>query len=139
MRSITFSLILGSMLVFAAQGLARGGEDEASTPAAQLKVLRAEVDGLQKEVRYLRSREDALTRYAVANEARAAGLQAMVKKARIEGFEANRIPANSRVTLMAGLEKLAASLRADLPKLTKKQTVMLKAADAAKAAAKAAK
>ena len=138
MRSITIGLVFGTLLVFAAQGFARGDEEDAKEDAAvkpaAVKALRKRVDALEAQVRYLRSRDEALTRYVLGNEVRAAGILEVVKRARAEGFEAKSIPAASRKTLLGGMESMAASLRSDMPEISKAEEGMLRAIKKAEAA-----
>lgn len=132
-RSISFGLILGTLLVFGAHLAVSGpvfGADDEAKPAS-LKKLRAQVEALQEQVEYLRSREEALTAYALATGDQAATLDAAVKRARTQGFESRAMAAESRVTLLSGLEGMAAGLRAGLPVVTKDQLRLRKAADAA--------
>ncbi len=140
MRSITIGLVFGTLLVFAAQGFARGDEEEAKEPAAvkpaDVSALRMRVNALEAQIQYLRSRDEALTRYVLGNEARADGIAQVVKRARAEGFEAKSIPPASRKTLLGGMESMAASLRTDLPAISKEEARMLKAIKAAEAAAR---
>jgi hypothetical protein len=140
MRSMTLGLVFGTLLVFAAQGFARGDEGEAKEAAsvkpATVKALRQRVDALEAQIHYLRSREVALTRYVLGNEVRAAGIMQVVRQARVEGFEARSIPVSSRKTLLSGMESMAASLRSDLPEISRAEEGMLKAIKKAEAAAR---
>lgn len=127
---IALSLLTLALLVFGGHALASGDDDTAgqatSKDAQQLDRLKARLDALEMETAYLRSREAALTAYVLLNERRAFGLQALAAKARTEGFENKKIPAPSRVTLMAGLDGYARSLVTNLPKLTKQDAARLK-------------
>ena len=136
-HSLTLGLVLGTLLVFGAQVFVTGaahGEEEAAPEAkegkeGEVKGLRAQVAALQKQVEYLRSREDAITTYLIANDVRAESLQDHLKKARTQGFLNRSIPADSRTSLLDGLDGLAESMRADLPKRSKAEERMRKEAD----------
>ena len=82
--------------------------------------------GLEFQVEYLRAREVALTKYVLLNERRAAGLEDIARRSRAAGFEAKSIAVDSRRILLGGLETLAASLRKDLPALTREEQLLLK-------------
>ena len=130
MRIATTTLAV-LVLTFGAFSLARGDDDAAgkTAPKAEDKALlelRAHVGALQMEVRYLREREALLTSYVVSNLERGVGLQTVVRRARAAGFEANRIPVDSRKILLGGLEAAAASLAKNLPVLTKDHKDQLK-------------
>lgn len=132
-RSVSLGLVLGTAIVFGAQllgsGAAHGDEEAAAIKPSQIKALRAQVAALQKQVEYLRSREDALTTYLLANDARGAAFEASLDEARKEGFLAKSIPANSRIALMKGLDGMANSMRNDLPARSSSEDRMRKAAD----------
>ncbi len=115
------------VLTFGAFSLARG-DDEADpkNENKELVKMRAQIEALQMEVGYLRDRETALSSYVLKNEARGRGLKAVVQKSRAAGFEANRIPVDSRKILLGGLEAAAVSIGKDLPAVTKEQTDQLK-------------
>ena len=135
-HSLTLGLVLGTALVFGVQffasGSAHGDEEEAAAvKPSDVKAMRAQIGALQKQVEYLRSREDALTAYVLANDARAASFQDYVKKARTQGFLNKAIPAESRTTLLLGLDGLAESMRAELPVPSRAEERMRSAADAA--------
>lgn len=140
MRSIPQSLplvglVFGLVLVLGVPsflaGSAHGEEEAAAAKASDVKAMRAQIGALQKQVEYLRSREDALTAYLLANDTRAASFQDYIKKARTQGFLNKAIPAESRTTLLLGLDGLAESMRAELPVRTRDDERMRKAADAA--------
>lgn len=136
MRSIALALVFGTLLVFAAQGFVRADEEEgAAPPAAEaLQAMEGRLTALEAEVKYLRSREAALSRYVLANEARASGLQQLSAKMRAAGFAANSIPVDSREALLQGLDGLAGALREGLPQGTKDEAQLLKAAEKARKA-----
>lgn len=120
------ALVLGTavLLVLGAHVLA--GADEPARDAA----LQRRVEVLEGYVEYLRSREAALTGYLLANEGRAADLEALADQAAREGFTARSIPAASRETLLAGLRAMAASLREGLPAPTPEERQRLKRIEA---------
>ncbi|MDA1194138.1 MAG: hypothetical protein O2894_03055 [Planctomycetota bacterium] len=129
-RSISFGLVFGLALVLGAQlvgsGLAHGDDEEAGVRAKDFKALQVQVAGLQAQVAFLRAREESLTTYLLANEGRADGIDRIVKATRQQGFENKSIPAESRVTLLAGFEALAASLRDGIPAHSKDEARMLR-------------
>jgi hypothetical protein len=126
---IALALLTASLLVFSVHALASGDEPEAAG-ADDIADLKARIEALEIEGSYLRSREQALTRYILLNEQRADGLSALIAKVRREGFENKSIPAPSRVSLMAGLDGLAGSLRASLPVVSRDEVALLKKATA---------
>ena len=133
-RSISLGLVLGTALVVGAQFLGSGsahGDEEAAIKPAQIKALRGQVAALQKQVEYLRSREDALTTYLLANDARGASFEAALEEARREGFLAKSSSAPSRIALMKGLAGMANSMRNDLPARSKSEERLRSQADAA--------
>lgn len=105
---------------FAARAVA---EDGPSGPDAE---LRDRVAALEAKVKYLQSRETALTAYVLANEARAASLLDALRLARREGFTGGAISAPSREALLRGLEGYADALGKDLPEPTKEERAMQK-------------
>ena len=109
---------------------AAGDEAVSAADAEAFKRLEARVEALELEAQYLRSREAALTRYILLNRKRSEGMNRVVAKAREQGFENNRIPAPSRITLLAGLDSLAGSMRSELPELTRAESSLLKKATA---------
>jgi hypothetical protein len=131
---IALGLLTALLLVFCVHTLATGdeggdtpGSDGASSVNAEdIRELRARIEALELESRLLRSRDVTLTTYVLLNERRANVLNALVAKARKEGFENNRIPAPSRVSLLAGLDALADDMRDDLPRLTKDEQTLIK-------------
>lgn len=116
----------------AATNAAPAGDAEA------LRRLSLRLEALELRVKYLASREESLTQYVLANEQRAKGLDLLAANVRKLGFENRKIPVDSRIALLKGLEGMAKSLRQDLPKLTKEQANQLKKLRAAKARAAAA-
>ena len=126
------------VLTFGAFSLARGDDDAAGKTAAGKKAggtkavenalvkMQAEMTALRMEVGYLRDREAALSAYILKNDERGRGLQAVVQRARAAGFEANRIPVDSRKILLGGLEAAAVSIGRGLPALTESQAGLLK-------------
>ncbi len=135
-RSLPLGLLAVSLLVVGATlglaGLAHGADDDAAGPVkpAAFKELRAKVESLEKDVAYLRAREESLTRYIVGNEALAGALEAAVKRSRSQGFENKAMPAESRVTLLRALEDMAHNLRKNVPVLSKEEERLLRAAKA---------
>ena len=123
---IAHSLLLATALVLGAHALASGDESGGD----DMDQMKARLDALELETEYLRSREAALTNYIMLNKARSNAMLRSIRKTRDEGFEMNRIPAPSRVTLMSGLEVMAASLQKDLPTVSKSEGALLKKADA---------
>jgi len=123
MRTLLVSLSLLA-ITFGAVSLARGGDGQPDAGKA-LKALQAQVRALRTEVAYLRSRETALSTYVLSNDARGQGLAQVVTRTRAAGFEANRIPVNSRKLLLQGLAAAAASIRKGLPMLTPAETALL--------------
>ncbi len=121
-----FALITLSLLAitFGGISLARG-EDGSANAGDAIKVLGAHIRALETEVAYLRSRETALSAYVLQNDTRGAGLAQVVTRARRAGFEANRIPVDSRKILLAGLAAAADSIRTGLPALTPAETALL--------------
>jgi hypothetical protein len=107
---ITASLLFLAALTAGTLAVVHADE---GTEAADPIALR--IEALEMEVEHLRSREQALTAYVVKNEARARGLEEVARRARVAGFEANRIPVESRQILLKGIEGMAASLRDGLP------------------------
>ena len=133
-RSLSLGLVLGTALVMGAQFMGSGaahGDDGGAVTPKEVKRMRAQIGALQKQVEYLRSREDALTTYLLANDARGASFEAALKKSTDEGFLNKAIPADSRVSLMKGLAGLANSMRNDLPARSKEEDRQRSAADAA--------
>jgi hypothetical protein len=124
MRTLAILLVL-SVFVLGAFALARADERPFDPQA-----LQSRIEGLELQVKYLREREKALTRYVLLNQARADGLDDIARRARVAGFEARQIPVDSRKILLAGLEALARSLRKDVPLLTREQRVLLKKIEA---------
>lgn len=120
---IATTLVVLIVLVFGIFAVARAREDE-----AEKKSLDEQIEALEVQVEYLRSREKALTAYVLLNEKRAAGLEVVARRSRAAGFEANRIPVDSRRILLRGMEDLARSLRQDLPAVTKVERALLKKA-----------
>ena len=108
---IPFSLVL----VLGLATLARGDDPSADA------TLQDRVVTLELQVKYLSSREAAMTAYVVANEQRSAGLAQTAREARALGFAAGAVPAESRERILAGLETMSKSLLAGLPVLTKEQ------------------
>ena len=120
MRIVTSLLVL-VVLVLGAFAVARAHDDP-----SEKKLLQDRLEALEAQVEYLRAREQALTGYVLQNAQRAEGLEEVARRARLAGFEANRVPVDSRKILLKGMESLAVSLRQDLPKLTKEQQALLK-------------
>ena len=114
------------VLTFGFLAFAQGDEALPAVTPKALAELTARVEALQAEVEYLRSREDALRAYVLANDQRAKGLMDVVARARRAGFEANRIPVDSRKILMSGLEAAAKSLQKGLPAVTPAEAKLLK-------------
>ena len=82
---------------------------------------------LEHEVSYLRAREQRLSGYMLANGARADGLTKLASLVRAQGFTQRAMPAQSRETLIRGLETLAVSMKNDLPLETKEEAALLAA------------
>lgn len=112
------------VLTFGAFSLASGDDDQKAENKELVK-MRAQIEALQLEVRYLRERESDVSGYILKNEARGQGLKAVVQKSRAAGFEANRIPVDSRKILLGGLEAAATSIGTGLPAVTKDQSDLL--------------
>ena len=113
------NVFLATTLVLAGAGMhaladSDAGDDGARAGWAVADRLRA----LELEVDILQARESALSSYVAANAKRADGLEALANRCREQGFAARALPAESRETLLAGIEALAKSLRKDLPLLT---------------------
>ena len=80
---IAIGLLTALLLVFCVHTLATGDEGADGTPggdaasnAEQISELKARIEALEIESRYLQSRELALTRYVLLNARRADGLNA---------------------------------------------------------------
>ncbi len=80
---------------------------------------------LEREVHYLHGREQRLSAYMLANKARADGLTKLASLVRAQGFTQRALPAQSRETLIRGLETLAVSMKNDLPIETKEEAALL--------------
>ena len=155
---IVFGILTISCLLLGLHALALGDDSDggpetatetpAPAPAATdtapagdaqaLRRLSLRLEALELQVEYLASREESLTQYVLANEQRARGLELLAANMRKLGFENRKIPVDSRIALLKGLEGMAKSLRQDLPKLTKEQASQLKKLRAAQARAAAA-
>ena len=123
---IALATLTALALTFGAFALARGDEAaESEVTVKAFQALRARVDALQAEVGFLRSREEALRTYVLANDKRGQGLEQVVTRARAAGFEARTIPEESRRVLMDGLLAAAQSIRAGLPNLTPEESKQL--------------
>ena len=131
MRLLTLALTL-ALLVVGIQALAHGDDNDAVDDAAELtkKVDALELQNLklEKQMAYLLSRERALTAYALRAEERGKGLQLMVRRMRQQGFQNRSIPADSRETLLAGLDEIGHDLLEELPVITREQQAILQAA-----------
>ncbi len=126
---IALTMLTATVLILGAFALAQGDEAAPTevTPKA-FKALEARVEALQAEVTFLRSREETLRAYVLKNGQRARGLLDVVARARRAGFEASKIPVDSRRILLAGLEAAANSLRQGLPKVSDQEARMMKEA-----------
>ncbi len=122
---IAASLVVLAVFALGALTLAAADGD-----APDPEKMSTQIDALEAQVEYLRAREDALTAYILLNDQRAEGILRTTKASRDAGFEKNRIPERSRTILLKGMDDLAASLRAELPALTKEQAALRKKADA---------
>lgn len=127
MRLLTVLLTL-AVLVVGIQALARGDEGGAGDLDRRVEALETQNLKLEKQVAYLLLREQSLTSYALRAEARGKGLQLMVRRMRQQGFQNRAIPAESRETLLAGLDEIGRDLLEDLPAITREQQAILQAA-----------
>ena len=131
MRLLTLAFVL-ALIVVGAHTLARGeepaGADAAGAPQ-QVEALQTRCLKLEKQVAYLLAREQALTTYILGAQARGKGMQTMVNRMRSQGFTNRSIPAESRETLLQGLDEIGRDLQKELPALTAQQSALLKAAD----------
>ena len=114
LRSTAISLFAAAVLVLGwnAVSARADGEGEAAQRLAalesQTKLLRAEND-------YLLARETALTKYIVRMNETATALSTGIAHARTQGFEAAAISAQSRVALLAALDRLSRDLGGEVP------------------------
>ncbi len=122
MRVIVCTLLLMPLVLGVAVLAARGDDGEIDRSTLELK---DRVKALELEVQYLRSRDKAITAYVLGNEARAKGLDDIASKCRREGFTQRAIPADSRETLLQGMNALATHMRKDLPAITKEEAALL--------------
>jgi hypothetical protein len=88
--------------------------------------LAARVEGLELQVKFLESREAAVSAYVLRNEERAEALERAVAAVRAAGFTMAAIPPRSRELLLEALERAAQSLKADLPRPTKDELEIVK-------------
>ncbi len=105
---------------------ARGGA-VAEPPRVDRGTLSVErrLKALETEVAYLRSREEAVSRYVLANSQRSTHLQQLAADLVRLGFTARAVPAESREALVAGLRGVANSLSEGLPYASKEERLML--------------
>lgn len=128
MRHVLFlvlGLALGALAVHAVAARADGDGAPApvaadpSDPGARLDAMTAryerETAVLRTEIDYLKSREEALTKYVLAMTGTSTAVKANVATARRDGFENAAIPASSRVAVLRTLDQLAADLAGALP------------------------
>jgi hypothetical protein len=132
MRTIALGLVLGTLLVVAANTLVRADEGKEGDEKAALAKIQGRLDAAEAELGYLRSREKALSTYVLDNEQRARDLRQLAGRMRSLGFEARQIPADSRIALLRGLESLADSLGQHLPKVTRSEQQLLREAEKAR-------
>ena len=119
---IAVSLLAVILLVMGFNTLARGDEDP-----AEMKKLKVRIADLEFQVKYLLSREQALTKYMLMNEQRAAGLDQVADGSKERGFTSGAFSPVSREYLLDGLKKMAESLRQDLPAITEEEVAFLQA------------
>jgi hypothetical protein len=101
-------------------------EDGPTATDPVVKALQEKVQKLERQVEYLRSREDATTRYVLAHQKRSEILGLMLDDAVRLGFTARALPAESRERVVGGLREFAAALVADLPLPTRAEAALLK-------------
>jgi hypothetical protein len=82
------------------------------------------IAALQRDVKYLKSREAQVSAYVLKNGARAEELDRLVNELRDMGFAAAANPTPARERLLRGLSDFAAGLRKDLPKLTDEEAAL---------------
>jgi hypothetical protein len=121
MRLVLSLLVVGAIAAAWFGGRARADDAEPASP----EVLKRRIDGLDLMVKYLSSREKALTLYVMENQDRAHNLSEQLKIARAQGFTAGAFSAPSREALLKGLEDMAKDLGRDLPEITREEKVML--------------
>ena len=126
MRAPTALLALALLVAGAGFHAVARGEDEPVVDGQTWQEERIRL--LETRVRYLMSREEALTNYLMRNEERSVLLAQTARESRREGFTMGAIPTNSREILLAGIERLAANLGEHLPRLTEKEAALARQA-----------
>ena len=130
MRLLTLVLVF-ALLALGAHTMARGEEPPAGAAnlETQVKVLEVRCLKLEKQVAYLLSREEAVTKYLLRSEARGKGYEEMSNRMRSQGFANKALPPRSRETLLDGLIEIGRDMQEDLPAVTRQQSALLKSAD----------
>ena len=139
---LVLGLVLGGLGAHAVAARADGDGEPApvpvpaadpSDPGTRMDALLARYEResavLRTEIEYLKSREATLSRYLLSMAGTAANVHAGTAQARAQGFEAAAIPAESRVTLLRSLDRLAGDLSGGLPAATAYETSLRKKAD----------
>ena len=115
-------VVLGGLAGFA------HGEDPAPAPVpVDNEVLLKQIQLLQRDVAYLRSRDARITTYILRNSERADAMKRLVGELRTAGFTAAANPAPARERLLTGLESMADSLKKDLPVVSTEEARLLEA------------
>lgn len=118
MRTAVCLLAVTSLLL-GAHTLAQGEDGE-------MKKLKDRLHDCEYQLKYLRSRERAMTAYMLMNSRRADGLDWIAARTTELGFTNAAITPASREFLLDGLTKLAGSLREDLPVVSEEEMDFLK-------------
>lgn len=97
-------------------------------PDRQAVSVEGRLQALEAEVARLESREEALSRYVLANGERGNALLRMADEMVRLGFTQRAVPADSREALVAGLRAMGASLRDGLPTPLPSEAALIRAA-----------
>lgn len=135
---LVLGIALGGFCVHAVSARADGEPAPApatdpADPGSRLDALFARYEResavFKTEIEYLKSREATLSKYVLSLAGTAANVRASIAQARVQGFEAAAIPAESRVTLLRSLDQLASDLSGGLPSPNANEVALRRRAD----------